>query len=30
VLKLVTGGATNREAVRRLFLSEATINTHLL
>lgn len=30
VLQLVAGGATNREAARRLFISEATIKTHLL
>ena len=30
VLRLVAAGATNREAARRLFLSEATIKTHLL
>jgi DNA-binding NarL/FixJ family response regulator len=30
VLRLVAGGATNREAARRLFVSEATIKTHLL
>lgn len=27
---LVAGGTTNREAARRLFVSEATIETHLL
>lgn len=30
VLRLVAGGATNREAAARLFISEATIKTHLL
>lgn len=30
VLRLVAGGATNKEAARRLFVSEATIKTHLL
>jgi DNA-binding NarL/FixJ family response regulator len=30
VLRLVAGGATNREAAARLFVSEATIKTHLL
>jgi DNA-binding NarL/FixJ family response regulator len=30
VLRLVADGATNREAARRLFVSEATIKTHLL
>ncbi|AEA26764.1 response regulator [Pseudonocardia benzenivorans] len=30
VLQLVAAGATNREAARRLFISEATIKTHLL
>ncbi|MHA6793358.1 response regulator [Pseudonocardia bannensis] len=30
VLRLVAAGATNREAARRLFISEATIKTHLL
>jgi len=30
VLQLVAGGATNREAARKLFISEATIKTHLL
>ncbi|MGW0519700.1 response regulator [Crossiella sp. NPDC003009] len=30
VLTLVAGGATNREAARRLFISEASIKTHLL
>jgi DNA-binding NarL/FixJ family response regulator len=30
VLELVAGGATNREAARRLFISEATVKTHLL
>lgn len=30
VLALVAQGATNREAARRLFISEATIKTHLL
>jgi DNA-binding NarL/FixJ family response regulator len=30
VLRLVAGGAANREAAVRLFVSEATIKTHLL
>jgi DNA-binding NarL/FixJ family response regulator len=30
VLELVAGGATNREAAARLFISEATVKTHLL
>jgi DNA-binding NarL/FixJ family response regulator len=30
VLELVAGGSTNREAAARLFLSEATVKTHLL
>jgi len=30
VLRLVAGGAANREAAARLFVSEATIKTHLL
>jgi len=30
VLKLISDGATNREAASRLFVSEATIKTHLL
>jgi DNA-binding NarL/FixJ family response regulator len=30
VLGLIAGGATNREAARRLFISEATVKTHLL
>ena len=30
VLALVAQGATNREAARRLFISEATVKTHLL
>jgi DNA-binding NarL/FixJ family response regulator len=30
VLKLIADGATNREAATRLFVSEATIKTHLL
>jgi ATP/maltotriose-dependent transcriptional regulator MalT len=30
VLTLIPGGATNREAAARLFVSEATIKTHLL
>jgi DNA-binding NarL/FixJ family response regulator len=30
VLRLVAGGATNREAAARLFISEATVKTHLL
>jgi DNA-binding NarL/FixJ family response regulator len=30
VLRLIAAGATNREAGRRLFISEATVKTHLL
>ncbi len=30
VLQLVAGGTTNREAAARLFISEATVKTHLL
>jgi DNA-binding NarL/FixJ family response regulator len=30
VLNLIAAGATNREAARRLFISEATVKTHLL
>jgi DNA-binding NarL/FixJ family response regulator len=30
VLELVAGGSTNREAAARLFVSEATVKTHLL
>ena len=30
VLELVAAGSTNREAARRLFISEATVKTHLL
>jgi DNA-binding NarL/FixJ family response regulator len=30
VLGLIAGGATNREAAGRLFISEATVKTHLL
>jgi DNA-binding NarL/FixJ family response regulator len=30
VLTLVSSGATNREAARQLFISEATVKTHLL
>ncbi len=30
VLKLIAGGTTNREAAEHLFVSEATIKTHLL
>jgi DNA-binding NarL/FixJ family response regulator len=30
VLELVARGATNREAAKRLFISEATVKTHLL
>jgi DNA-binding NarL/FixJ family response regulator len=30
VLELVAEGTTNREAARRLFISEATVKTHLL
>jgi DNA-binding NarL/FixJ family response regulator len=30
VLKLIAGGASNREAAEKLFVSEATIKTHLL
>ncbi|THV26816.1 response regulator [Glycomyces paridis] len=30
VLRLIADGASNREAARRLFISEATVKTHLL
>lgn len=30
VLRLVAGGANNREAAKQLFISEATVKTHLL
>ena len=30
VLELVASGATNREAAARLFITEATVKTHLL
>jgi DNA-binding NarL/FixJ family response regulator len=30
VLRLVAGGATNRDVAARLFISEATVKTHLL
>lgn len=30
VLRLVAGGHTNREAAARLFITEATVKTHLL
>jgi ATP/maltotriose-dependent transcriptional regulator MalT len=30
VLQLVAAGNNNREAARRLFISEATVKTHLL
>jgi DNA-binding NarL/FixJ family response regulator len=30
VLELVAGGASNREAAERLFISEATVKTHLI
>jgi ATP/maltotriose-dependent transcriptional regulator MalT len=30
VLRLVAAGTTNKEAARRLFISEATVKTHLL
>jgi DNA-binding NarL/FixJ family response regulator len=30
VLELVAGGGTNREAAARLFITEATVKTHLL
>ncbi len=30
VLELIAGGATNREAAAKLFVSEATIKTHLM
>lgn len=30
VLTLIAGGSTNREAANRLFISEATVKTHLL
>ena len=30
VLRLVASGTTNRETARKLFISEATVKTHLL
>jgi ATP/maltotriose-dependent transcriptional regulator MalT len=30
ILRLVADGSTNREAAKRLFISEATVKTHLL
>ena len=30
MLELVARGATNREAARQLFVSEATVKTHLM
>jgi DNA-binding NarL/FixJ family response regulator len=30
VLRLVAAGSTNRDAAQRLFISEATVKTHLL
>ena len=30
LLTLVAAGSTNREAAKRLFISEATVKTHLL
>jgi DNA-binding NarL/FixJ family response regulator len=30
VLKLIAGGATNKDAAKRLFISEATVKTHLI
>ncbi|MEO3748764.1 response regulator transcription factor [Plantactinospora sp. B5E13] len=30
VLELIAGGCTNREAAKQLFISEATVKTHLL
>ncbi|QFZ18761.1 response regulator [Saccharothrix syringae] len=30
VLELIAGGSTNREAAKRLFISETTVKTHLL
>jgi ATP/maltotriose-dependent transcriptional regulator MalT len=30
VLRLVAAGSTNREAAQKLFISEATVKTHLL
>jgi DNA-binding NarL/FixJ family response regulator len=30
VLELIAGGSTNREAAKQLFISEATVKTHLL
>jgi ATP/maltotriose-dependent transcriptional regulator MalT len=30
VLELIAAGSTNREAAAKLFISEATIKTHLL
>ena len=30
ILELVAGGATNKSVARELFISEATVKTHLL
>ena len=30
MLRLIASGATNRDAAERLFISEATVKTHLL
>ena len=30
VLELIAGGCSNKEAAARLFISEATVKTHLL